>query len=193
MSERNQVNTDSGATANNSDNRESQQQGSRNTDENRDRRNHGANQHQHMGLNERNWQGAKTEIGVVLGLKTERLTYKRTFEVFKDKLATYVLSEFTNAKDVLPTIKKMVDPRNDFKSKYASTELSDEDKKKSVEQAMQDHRIKLYVAREMKLRDNMDNLYGIVTGQCSHSLISILENDTDFNGKDEKCDVLWLT
>ena len=44
----------------------------------------------------------------------------------------------------------------------------------------------------MKLRDNMDKLYGIVTGQCSHSLISILENYTDFIGKDEKCDVLWL-
>jgi hypothetical protein len=81
---------------------------------------------------------------------------------------------------------------SDFKRNNALTELSDEDKKKSVEQAMQDHRVKLYIAREMKQQDNMDKLYRIVTGQCSHSLISILENDIDFSEKDEKCDVLWL-
>jgi hypothetical protein len=61
-----------------------------------------------------------------------------------------------------------------------------------VEQAMQDHRVKLYIAREMKLNDNMDKLYGIITGQCSHSLMSILENDSEFAERDENCDVLWL-
>lgn len=63
----------------------------------------------------------------MLGLRTERLTHKRTFEVFKDKLATYVLSKFTNVKDVLPAIKKMINPVIDFKTKHVPTELSDED------------------------------------------------------------------
>jgi hypothetical protein len=44
----------------------------------------------------------------------------------------------------------------------------------------------------MQLTDNMDKLYGMVSGQCSHALISILENDAEFPEKDEQCDVVWL-
>jgi hypothetical protein len=192
MSDQTPSETGSGGAENQNKNQESQYQGSNGKDKNKEKKNDSKSHQQHIGSNERNWQGAKTDIGVVLGLRTERLTYRRTFEVFKEKLVTYVLSEFTNAKDVLPVIKKMSDPMIDFKRNNAPAELSEEDKKKSMEQAMQDHRVKLYVAREMKLQDNMDKLYGIITGQCSHSLISILENDVDFSEKDEKCDVIWL-
>jgi hypothetical protein len=158
----------------------------------KERKSDGKQQNNNFGSNDRNWQGAKKDIGVVLGLRTERLTYKQTFEVFKDKLATYVLSDFSNPKDILPVIKKMTDPMNAFKTNHAPSELSEEDSKKSIEQAMQSHRIKLYIAREMSLKDNMDKLYGTIIGQCSHALLSILENDEDFIEKDEKFDVLWL-
>ena len=192
MTETNDNNGDN--TSNENTNNDSNQghQSGQSERRNRDIRNDNRYQNQNVGLNDKNWQGSKTDIGVVLGLKTEKLVYKRTFEVFKDRLSTYVLSEFTNAKDILPVLKKMIDPMSTFKLNNTPAELSDEDSKKSVEQAMQTHRIKLYIAREMNLKDNMDKLYGVVTGQCSHALLSILENDEDFIDKDERCDILWL-
>jgi hypothetical protein len=192
MTETNDNNDDSTSNGNmNNENNQGQQSG-QSERRNRDHRSDNRHHNQNVGSNDKNWQGSKTDIGVVLGLKTEKLVYKRTFEVFKDRLSTYVLSEFSNAKDILPVLKKMIDPMNMFKLNNTPVELSDEDSKKSVEQAMQTHRIKLYIAREMNLKDNMDKLYGIVTGQCSHALLSILENDEEFIDRDERCDILWL-
>jgi hypothetical protein len=192
--ERQNEETEGSNGSDNIDNTQTQQSNGTGSADRRSRERRADNRYQNntVGSNDRNWQGAKPAIGVVLGLKTERLTHKKTFEVFKEKLSTYILSEFTNAKDVLPVLKKMVNPMAIFKQNNTPKGLSDEDEKSTVQQAMQTHRIKLYIAREMQLVDNMDKLYGVVTGQCSHALISILENDVEFGDKDEQCDVLWL-
>jgi hypothetical protein len=195
MSETNQHKSTEGSNgSDNNETNELQQSNDATNSErrNRERRNENRYQSNTIGSNDRHWQGSKPDIGVVLGLKTEQLTHKKTFEVFRDKLSTYILSEFDNAKDILPVLKKMVDPMDILKQNNTPKGLSEEDEKSSVQQAMQSHRIKLYIAREMQLSDNMDKLYGVVTGQCSHALISILENDVDFSEKDEQCDVLWL-
>jgi hypothetical protein len=157
-----------GRNSNNNDNGDGQQSESPDglNRRNKECKNEGKQQNNNIGSNDRNWQGAKKDIGVVLGLRTERLAYKQTFEVFKDKLATYVLSDFSNPKDVLPVIKKMTDPMSTFKMNHAPSELSEEDSKKSIEQAMQTHQIKLYITQEMSLKDNMDKLYGTIIGQC---------------------------
>ena len=57
---------------------------------------------------------------------------------------------------------------------------------------MQDHQIKLYIAREEMVRKNLDKLYEIIKGQYSHSLLAILENTMDYKDKDNNCEVLWL-
>jgi hypothetical protein len=145
-----------------------------------------------IGSDDKDWEGAKPEVGAVLGLKTEKITKKVTFEVFREKLATYVLSEFNNPKDVLPAVKRMTDPMVDFKAKQAPKDLTDDEKKSDVEVQMQQQRIKLYISRETMVRTNMDKLYGIITGQCSQASIAIMENRNDFQKHDDACDVIWL-
>ena len=38
----------------------------------------------------------------------------------------------------------------------------------------------------------MDKLYGVVIGQCSDAVLSVLGNDIEYITKDEECDVIWL-
>ena len=137
-----------------------------------------------VGSNEKSWEGAKPEVGAVLGLKSERLNNKVTFEVFREKLAIHVLSEFRNGRDILPAIKKMTDPRVTLRSRSGPKELTDEEKKSSIEVELQKQRIKPYIEREITARTNMDKLYGVIKGQCSESCIGIIENDKDHDDKD---------
>ena len=53
-------------------------------------------------------------------------------------------------------------------------------------------RIKLYIARGQKVKSNMDKLYGVVIGQCSDALLSVLNNNIEYITKDEECDIIWL-
>ena len=46
----------------------------------------------HFGSNEKNFEGAQPSVGGILALKTERLEKKITFEIFKEKMKTYILS-----------------------------------------------------------------------------------------------------
>ena len=144
-----------------------------------------------FGSNENDWEGAKADFGAVLGLNTEKLKKKVTYEIFREKAKTYILSEFKNPKDVLPTL-RLVDPLDGFKGKYAPKKLEGDAAKDDIEKEMQTLRIKRYMAREDDVRSNMDKLYGIIVGQCSEAVLSVLENDSDYIAKDEDCDVIWL-
>ena len=57
-----------------------------------------------------NFEGAKTEIGAVLGLKHERMKNKVIFDDFMEKFVTYLTSNMTGAKDVV----KMITDRDDM-------------------------------------------------------------------------------
>ena len=72
------------------------------------------------------------------------------------------------------------------------TDLTAEEKLLEVEKEMQQQRIKLYIGREVQAENNMGKLYGMAIGQCSQSVLSVLQNDSEYEEKDEKCDVLWL-
>ena len=145
----------------------------------------------HFGSNDKEFEGAQPSIGGILGLKTERLQHKVTFEIFTEKLKTFILSDFKNPKDVLPTL-RLVDPLIGFKARNAPAALSDQEKGEEIEQQMQSMRIKLYINREQAVKGNMDKLYGVIIGQCSDAVLSVLGNDIDYIAKDEECDVIWL-
>ena len=127
--------------------------------------------------NERTWQGEKPEIDGVLGLRTEWLDKKMSYSTFMEKMVEYVLREFTNANDVLSLVRDEVNPTDDFETNNLPKDLSDTDKKSEVKVAIQQQRIKLYVTREMELDNNVRKIYGLVKGQCSHSLKTILKQE----------------
>ena len=69
-------------------------------------------------------------------------------------------------------------------------EISTEDKNSEVKKSVQAQRIKMYVTREVELENYMLKIYGLVKGQCSHSLRAVLKQENDYETKNKKQDVL---
>jgi hypothetical protein len=138
------------------------------------------------------WQGDKPEVGGVLSLRTEWLDKKVSFDVMMEKMTDYVLREFKNGTDVVPVVRDQVDPREDFEENHLPKELTKRQQDSAVHVAIQQQRIKLYVTREAELESNMNKIYGIVKGQCSHSLRTVLKQEDDYEQKDKEHNILWL-
>ena len=119
-----------------------------------------------MGSNDRFCGGAKPETWAILDLRSERLNKKKSFEIIKDKLKTFILSDFKNPRDIIPVI-WLMHLMKDFKKKNAQKKLEDSEKGITVEEAMQQQRIKVYITREMEVQSSMYKLYGILIEQCS--------------------------
>jgi hypothetical protein len=117
--------------------------------------------------NQKSWEGDEPKIGGVLGLRSEWMEKKVSFEVFLEKMTDYTLREIKNSRDVVSAVRDMKHPKKGFEKINMPTELSDVQKKSSIEVAIQEQRIKLYAIREAEMRSNLDKIYGLVKGQCS--------------------------
>ena len=63
---------------------------------------------------DKSFSGKTKEVGGVLGLKSERLTFEVPFDTFREKLAEYILKEFNNARNVISLVEDMEDPMSVF-------------------------------------------------------------------------------
>ena len=88
-----------------------------NADQNRGNR----AQNRYAGLqstSNRDFAGATPKIGGVLGLRSENVTKKISYDLFREKLGTYVMTEFKNGDAVFPVTKDHnVDVLDLFKEK----------------------------------------------------------------------------
>ena len=57
-----------------------------------------------------NYLGEKDEIGVVLALKSEKFANKVAFTTFIDKMKNHVLTDFKEARDMMPILESLKDP-----------------------------------------------------------------------------------
>ena len=141
---------------------------------------------------QKNWEGDEPKMGSVLGLRSEWLDKKVTFEVFLEKTTDYILRELTNPRDIVGAVRDLKDPTTNFRKNNLPKNLTTKQKESDVEIAIQAQRIKLYATRETDMKNNMDKIYGLVKGQCSTSLRTVIKQDPDFEVKNEKHDILWL-
>ena len=141
---------------------------------------------------QKGWEGEEPKMGSVLGLRGEWLEKKVSFEVFLEKTTDYILRELTNPRDIVGAIRDLKDPNTDFRKNNLPKDLTTKQKGSDVEVAIQAQRIKMYAIREADMNNNMDKVYGLVKGQCSTSLRTVIKQDPDFVDKDEQHDILWL-
>ena len=183
------VSTPSEDTTTNSSN-SNQTRNDTNSSSNNNRRND--NRRNTFTNNERTWQGNTTDVGAVLGLRTEYLDKKVSFRVFMEKMEEYAVRKLDNGSDLIPLMRDQVDPRISFEKTHLPKELTVKEKENEVKVEVHKQRIKMYVNREIELNMNMTKVYGLVKGQCSHSLRAILKREDDFDSKDAGQDILWL-
>jgi hypothetical protein len=115
-----------------------------------------------------------------------------SFEVFLEKTTDYILREFTNPRDIVGSIRDLKDPAVNFKKQNLPKNLTTKQKESDIEVAIQAQRIKLYAIREADMKNNMDKVYGLVKGQCTMSLCTVVKQDPEYDKKNDEHDVLWL-
>ena len=79
----------------------------------------------------------KPEVGAVLGLRTEYLNKKVSFEVFLEKMTDYVLRELKDAADVVSVVRDMTNATDEFANKHMHKELTDKQKRSDVQVQLQ--------------------------------------------------------
>jgi len=132
------------------------------------------------------FEGAEPKIGGILGFKAERIDKKHTHEKFKDKLINYVGREFKNADDILPMLREGADPKADFKTNHLPKPLSAGDANNEIKKAILKERIKMYIARESQLDENVTKLYNVIWGQCTDQLQSAIKYQSQYEEKSKK-------
>ena len=177
-----------GIDVSNKENSGNSEKGGRNRSERRGNRSNRA----FVDISNKDFEGDTPEIGGVVGLKSEKITAKVQFDTFRDKISDFVLKELQNGFDVIPFVKDMEDPTQNFVNKYLPRNLSDEDKRDDVLKGLFEQKLKKYVDREYLMFDNKVKLYTYIWGQCSSGVKSVIMGENEFKEKHGRKDVLWL-
>ena len=137
------------------------------------------------------WLGEHPDLGVVIGLRSERFNYKVTFTTFQEKLKIYALTNFKEAKDIIQIIENFEDPKDTIESEQP-TDLTDTEKVNQVTLWLKQERVKEYLARLKALKNNKESLYGLIWGQCSTGLQEVIKQEDKYFSSAADFDCVWI-
>ena len=132
------------------------------------------------GSHSMNYTGENNEIGVILALRNEKYSNKVMYTTFVDRMRTYVLTNFNNARDMIPILDKLEDPKTALLGAQPK-DLTDKEKGSDVQVYYKQEEVKKYIKRLTNLENNKETLYGLVWGQCSSGLQEIVKADDEFH------------
>jgi len=101
-------------------------------------------------------------------------------------LINYVGCEFKNADDILPILREGTDPKADFETNHLPKPLSAGDASNEIKNAILKERIKMYIARESQLDENVTKLYNVIWGQCTDQLQSAIKYQSQYEEKSKR-------
>ena len=93
---------------------------------------------------------------------------------------------------MISVVHDMIDPSSSFDDYNKPNDLTDDETKSYANIKIHQKTIKLYVTRELGTNINLDKIHGLVLGQCTHSLQSMIKNENDYKDKSNTFDILWL-
>lgn len=141
----------------------------------------------------RNFQGATPKIGGVLGLRSENVTEKVAFDVFCEKVSIYVMTEFKNGENVVEVLKdhdtKVID---DFQKGNKPEELTEEEKKSTIDVEIKKEEIKEYVKDLELIKSNLKKLYTVIFGNCTDGVKTMLKADAEYAEKLKTFNQSWI-
>ena len=144
------------------------------------------------GSSERDFSGATPQIGGVLALRSENTTKKVPFDVFLEKLETYIMNEMKQGEHLVDIAK---DPKNDvvafFESTYKPADIN-ESSATTVEKEIQKETIKEYVKDLKLLKSNLKKAYSLMYGNCTEGVQAQIKADSEYEVKSKIFDHKWL-
>ena len=137
------------------------------------------------------FEGAKSEIGAVLGLKHEKMKCKVTYDDFIEKFTTYLTSNLTGARDVVKTI---IDKDNVMEriEKEMPEDLTVEEAKSAVRVLLKTEEVKKFGARRQLAKDNGVKTFGLLWGQCSPGLQTSIKGESGYEDAVDSHNLVWL-
>ena len=144
----------------------------------------------------RDWKGEEHDIGVVLGIKPEKLTNQTTVDGILEKLEGYIKKHLDNYEDVVCLIRDEIDPKPELTK--VRDELVTEEQMKKIEDgnvfeiALMNDAVKRYGQRQANLTKNIGKIFELLWGQCTTSVRTLLKGNDEYESKRKESDVLWL-
>ena len=119
-------------------------------------------------------------FGAFLALKYEKVELKKSFDVFREKQINYTIKYLKNYKYVLVLVQDTKNPKASFETKNEPTHLNEAEANYDVKKAILASRVRYCIYREARLVSNMNKIYGIIWGQCTPGLQSVLKGNEEF-------------
>ena len=136
------------------------------------------------GTTHRDFAGDTPKIGGILGLRSENVTKKINYDLFCEKLGTYIMTEFKNGDAVFQITKEhSADVLAIFITNNKPNGLTDEEKQDSVNVEIHKEEIKEYVKELKILKSNLKKLYSLIYGNCTESVQTMLKVDDEYEEK----------
>ena len=140
------------------------------------------------------YQGECEDIGYILGLQSEKFNKKVQFQVFLEKLGTYIVSNLKDGGDIQPLYTTLSDPNENFASKHKpiKPESNETGELDEVDPEIYRKEVKQFVQRKINMRRNLEKAYGLIWGQCSAGLQAYIKDLSYYETGSSKFDALWL-
>ena len=119
-------------------------------------------------------------FGAFLALKYEKVELKKSFDVFREKPINYTIKYLKNYEYVLVLVQDTKYPKASFDTKNEPTQLNEAEANSVVKKAILASRLRYCIYREARLVSNMNKIYGIIWGQCTTGLQSVLKGNEEF-------------
>ena len=103
-------------------------------------------------LSDKLFEGDTPEIGCVLGLRSERMDKKVQFDTFREKMCDYIAKNLSSPMDVMPYVKDLKDPYEDFVSEHLPTDLTPEQAGSTALSEIFKQKIKKYGDRKVSFK-----------------------------------------
>ena len=151
-------------------------------------------QNRTISTNYQSYQGECEDIGYILGLQSERFDKKVQFQVFLEKLGTYIVSNLKDGGYIQPLYSTLSDPNDNFATKHkpVKPEPNNSVEIDEVDQEIYRKEVKQFMQRKINMRRNLEKAYGLIWGQCLAGLQTYIKGLSYYETSSSKFDALWL-
>ena len=145
---------------------------------------------------QKDWKGDSEEIGVVLGIKIEKLNNQTSVDGLIEKLEGHIKRTFEYYEDVLCLVTEGQDPVAKLEAEKNNLITADQRKKIQdgdvFELALMKDTITRYGNRQATLKKNVGKIFETIWGQCTVSIRTLVKGEDEYSNKKKTNDVTWL-
>ena len=129
----------------------------------------------------------------MLALRSENITNKVKYELFYEKLETFIKSEFENGENIFEVIKDpSIDALQEFKINNKPEEATEEEKKPLIDTEIKKEEIKDYLKELKKIKSNLKKLYSSIYGSYTEGVHTMLKANNTYEKESKQFNYTWL-